>query len=55
METIFNSEQEVNARTHELAQHRSDCNTHDSTNLSIRKEIEFQERLVNEQKEIGHN
>ena len=55
LETIFNSEEEVRLRTNELSQHRVDCNSRDSENLSCRKEIEFQERLVNEQKETGHN
>ena len=55
LETIFNSEQEVSLRTNELSQIRVECNTRDSENLSFRKEIEFQERLVNEQKEVGHN
>ena len=55
LETIFTSDQDVTARTQELTLLRSQCNSEDSQNLSVRKEIEYQERLVNEQKEVSHN
>lgn len=49
LETIFNSEQEVAQRSSELAQLRSQAAAIDQQNVNERKEIEYEEKLVNEQ------
>ena len=55
LETIFNTESEVSQRSSDLAGLRSRSNIEDQQNLNERKEIEYQDKLLNEQKDISHS
>ena len=54
METIAVTENDICTASLEMADLRAACSSKDLENLNIRKEIEFHEKLVGEQKEIAH-
>lgn len=48
------TDREVMLASGELGEYRQQCSAQDMANLNLKKEIEYQERLVNEQKDISH-
>jgi hypothetical protein len=54
IEFVAVTERDVGDASRELADLRNQCSHHDADNLNCRKEIEHQEALVAEQKDVQH-
>lgn len=50
IDQIYTTVREVNVASDELAHYRQQSSIDDNTNLSLRKEVEYSERMVHEQK-----
>jgi hypothetical protein len=55
LDNISEAEREVAAKSVELASYRQQASVEDQANLNLRKEIEYQERIVGEQKSISNS
>lgn len=53
MEQIAVTERDVAASNGELAELRNACSSHDMANLNLRKECEYTDKLVMEQKDVN--
>ena len=54
LEFITVTEKDVATASHELADVRNQCSAEDVNNLNLRKDVEHNEALLNEQKDIQH-
>ena len=54
IEQIAVTERDCANANHELAEIRHHCTSQDLANLNLRKEVDYNEKLLNEQKEINH-
>lgn len=55
LDQVVVTEKDIAVTSGELAGVRQQASIEDQGNLNLRKEIEYQDRLVNEQKEISHS
>ena len=53
IDQIYTTVREVNVASDELAHYRQQSSIDDNTNLSLRKEVEYSERMVHEQKSFS--